>query len=108
MSDIDTITLFTVVNWAQGKDIRTYTNLEAAQAHAEHLLRADVPDAENLDWRNACCGYEGCDACMPVNLETAPPLPIDCIYTVGDGPSTTSEYQIEQTYAHADFTPPTN
>lgn len=97
--------MYTIRNWATGKEIRSYTRMEAAQKHAEHLLRADVADAENLRWENSCCNYEGCGACMPEDLETAPPLYIDCIYTVGDSGSKVSEYQIVQTYAFSEFTP---
>jgi len=106
MTDTHATTLYTIRNWAEDKQIRVYTNLEAAQQHGEHLLLANVPDAENLRWENSCCGYEGCDACMPTSLETAPPLYIDCIYTVGDSGSKVSEYQIVSSYAFADFTPP--
>ena len=97
--------LYTIRNWATDKEIRTYTRLEAAQKHAEHLLRADVPDAENVRWENSCCNYEGCAACMPEELETAPPLYIDCVYNVGDSGSKVSEYQIVQTYAFVEFSP---
>lgn len=98
--------LYTIRNWATDSEIRSYTRLEAAQEHAENLLRADVPEAENLRWENSCCGYEGCAACMPEELETAPPLYIDCIYTVGDSGSKVSEYQIVQTYAFSEFALP--
>jgi hypothetical protein len=108
MSDINAATLFTVHNWAEDKEIRVYIEMKAAQAHAEYLLRADTPNAENLRWENSCCGYEGCDACMPTDLETAPPLYIDCIYNVADSGSKVSEYQIVQTYALATFTAPTD
>ena len=105
MTDTNAATLYAIHNWATDETIRTYTRLEAAQHHAEHLLRADIPDAENLRWENSCCGYEGCDACMPTSLETAPPLHIDCIYNVGDSGSRVSEYQIVQSYAFTEFTP---
>jgi len=98
--------MYTIRNWVTNSEIRTYTRREAAQEHAEHLLLADVPDAENVRWENSCCNYEGCGACMPEELETAPPLYIDCVYNVGDSGSKVADYQIVQTYAFIEFRPP--
>ncbi|WP_039942921.1 hypothetical protein [Streptomyces himastatinicus] len=64
MDDANT-TLWRVQKWDQ--TLGTYSNLDAAKAHAEHVIRDYYRDAMNrrrvpeshraIDWRAYCCGH---------------------------------------------------